>query len=126
MATILVVDDDPELRAVISALLRELGHEPLEAGDGLQALEIVKWGEPPDVVLTDLMMPEKDGISLIQELQVHCPRIRIIAMSGGRGGKPAWLPMARTAGATELLKKPFTKDQLEQALATVLNDPWNA
>ena len=79
---IMVVDDDASIRRTLQILLSKAGYEVMQAGDGLEAVRL--WRDRGgDLVITDLHMPEKDGIETIIELLSHSPGIRIIAMSGG-------------------------------------------
>ena len=80
MARILVVDDEATIRHVIRATLEMEGHEITEAGDGKVALECVH-NEIPDLIITDIIMPVKEGIETIFEIRERYPRVRIIAMS---------------------------------------------
>jgi CheY-like chemotaxis protein len=86
MAHILMIDDDEVLRATIRRVLERAGHRVTEAENGDVGMRIVQ-GETPDLVITDLLMPEKEGIETIQELREGFPEIPIVAVSGA-GGEP--------------------------------------
>jgi CheY-like chemotaxis protein len=123
MATILLIEDDEQARSMLKQMLERQQHTVIEAANGNVALERLKEGAA-DLVITDLMMPEKDGLTAIQEILRDYPRSRVIAMSGGAGGNAAWLPIAKKAGAMRILKKPFTKEQFISAVNETLSDPW--
>lgn len=123
MAKILLIDDDAELRATLSDLLTTSGHEVCCAEDGVVGMNSVR-SEKPDLVIVDLMMPQKDGLTTIQELLNEFPRARVIAISGGPTGNASWLPIAKSAGALAILKKPFTFDRLRQEVDSALQNPW--
>jgi len=113
MAKILVVDDNELVRATTRAMLQGAGHEVEETGDGNAAITFV-GKTPPDLVLTDLVMPIKGGVALIRELRRTGYRGAIIAMSGGGGdtGPSALLNMAREQGADDCVSKPFHRSDL--------------
>jgi DNA-binding NtrC family response regulator len=105
---ILIVDDDASIRRTLSILLRKAGYEVDQAADGSEAVRL--WRDRGgDLVITDLHMPEKDGIQTIIELQSHTPGVRIIAMSGGGQTKRLdLLGNASLLGAVLTIEKPFT------------------
>lgn len=84
VARILVVDDDKAMRLLLRAVLERRGHSVVEAKDGAEGLQCY-WAAPPDLVITDIEMPVKDGLQMMQELRNICPTARIIAISGDRG-----------------------------------------
>lgn len=116
MSRILLVDDDASFRAMLGITLRKMGHEVLEARDGKEALHL--WeAEPPDCVITDLMMPDKDGLETIGAMRHQQPDVKIIAMSGGsRSSHMDYLPVAKRMGAICTLHKPFTPEALAEAI----------
>jgi CheY-like chemotaxis protein len=117
---ILLVDDEAAVRELLTLVLRLDGHDVTTASDGNLALDVLAEGEF-DLVLTDLVMPERDGIETIVEIRQRFPRLRIIAMSGGgRGSAGDSLAMARQVGATRTLEKPFSNQQLLEATREVL------
>jgi CheY-like chemotaxis protein len=118
--TLLVVDDDASVRQVISLLLEDSGYRVVTAVDGLDGLR--KFHKiTPDVVLTDIIMPEKEGIGLITELRHIQKDVKIIAMSGGgRIGKMDFVSVAVALGANIGLRKPFDNDELANAVRTLL------
>ena len=122
MARILVVDDDEAVRAIISTVLRRDGHEVLQAEDGVRGLECARY-EALDAVVTDIVMPEQDGVGLIVALRRECPRVPIIAMSGGTERSMPYLQMAQRLGARAVLHKPFRIEELRQALVGIGVEP---
>ncbi len=122
MPKILVIEDDKSFRNVLVQMLDKAGYEVSQAGDGNQALEICRMLQP-DVVLTDIIMPDKEGLETIQDLLTLCPNMKIIAMSGGgRVGPDSYLPLAKKLGARATLQKPFMRDDLLSAIAEVLDE----
>ena len=122
MANILVVEDDAAVRAVVERFLVQAGHTVSTAADGVEAMELLEV-MPPDVVLTDVFMPEKDGMELILELGRQPVRPVLIAMSGGGLlGDLSMLEAAGKLGAVRTLPKPFGREELlavvEDALVT--------
>ena len=105
---ILVVDDDAGIRRTLTILLTKAGYEVAQAADGSEAIRL--WRDHGgDLVITDLHMPEKDGIQTIIELLSHSPGVRIIAMSGGGQTKRLdLLGNASLLGAVLTIEKPFT------------------
>ena len=121
MASILVIDDDNELRTVLCAILEGEGHQVAEAVDGGEGLEAYR-ASPVDLVLTDLIMPGQEGVETIMELRKEFPDVRIIAMSGGGRADPgSFLGFANKLGAADTLEKPFSRDLLLDTIAKVLN-----
>ena len=120
MARILVVDDDRQIRKFISHALTRAGHETIGAEDGNDCLRVYN-STAIDLIITDIIMPDKEGIETIIELKRQNPRVRIIAISGGgRVGPENYLLTAKGLGAMETLQKPFTNDELLMAVEKVL------
>ncbi len=120
MVRILIIDDNAELRKLLRQILEGEGYEVLEAADGIEGLEIYK-DEPTDLVITDLIMPEKEGIETIRELKMDFPDVKIIAMSGGgRIGPESYLDMAQKLGALQTLTKPLDRKELLEAVRYIL------
>jgi DNA-binding NtrC family response regulator len=120
MASILVVDDDEPTRHLLSTVLRHAGYEVEVARDGQEAVEIYNQ-RPTDVIVTDLLMPEKDGLEMIMELHRSHPELRIIAMTGGGRVDPVLLlSLAQLFGAWRVLPKPFSLDEFLQAVIEAL------
>jgi len=112
MAKILVIDDDPHLRRTVARVLTRGHHEVIEAADGSQGLDRFALHRP-EIVITDLLMPEKEGIETIRELRRIAPLVRIVAMSGGGTDSDSiFLGMAKALGADAILAKPFRAEEL--------------
>lgn len=112
MAKILVIDDDAHMRRLVARALGRLSHEVFEASDGQKGLDQFAVHRP-DIVITDLLMPEKEGIETIRELRRLAPAVRIVAMSGGgTDNNSIFLGMAKALGADAVLAKPFRVDEL--------------
>lgn len=97
MAKILVVDDEPTLRTMLTHMLEKDDHEVLVANDGAQGIDLYRENRP-DLVISDLVMPNKNGIDMILELKKEYPDLRLIAISGGGGitGSFDYLPTSKT------------------------------
>jgi DNA-binding response OmpR family regulator len=123
MKRILLIDDEEGLRHVLRICLERLGYEVIEARDGADAIgHFMKM--PFDLVLTDLVMPGKEGLETIRELRLRDPELKIIAMSGGeRSDSSDNLKMALLFGATSVFSKPFSLDELARGVAEVLAGP---
>lgn len=120
MANILLVDDNTTLLKLQGEFLRRAGHRVVAVDNGKEAMRLVQAG-PFDLVITDLIMPEKEGIEIILELRRKIPALKIIAMSGGgRASATDYLAIARKLGASQTLAKPFTGEELLGAVNTVL------
>jgi DNA-binding response OmpR family regulator/two-component sensor histidine kinase len=114
---VLFVDDDAEVVMFASQVLRDAGFEVLVGGDGNVALSTVQV-EPLDLVITDLVMQEREGLETIMRLQKSHPELPVIAISGAFGGH--FLKSAAMLGARATLAKPFSGEQLLEAVRTVL------
>ena len=110
MKKILLVDDNETFRQLLEESLKHAGYEVQSAANGVAALRIYRQ-ETFDLVITDLVMPEKEGLETIMELRRLQPEIKILAISG-----TAYLPLASKLGATQTLSKPFTPSQLIQEI----------
>lgn len=123
MANILLVDDDHDFLKLQGELLRCAEHRVVTVNNGKEAMSVAKE-TPFDLVITDLVMPEKEGIEIIIELRRTFPALKIIAMSGGgRVDAKDYLVIARQLGASLTLAKPFTGKELLNAVNTVLQKP---
>jgi CheY-like chemotaxis protein len=105
MARILVIDDDADMRALLEQTLKSAGHEVALAADGAEGVAQYRTN-PADLVITDLYMPNQEGLETITKLRLHYPGIKIIAMSG-RTAATTMLAIAEKLGAVEVLQKPF-------------------
>jgi DNA-binding response OmpR family regulator len=120
VANILLVDDEEQLRSMLRLVLEEAGHVVQEASDGQKALESFK-NQQPDVVVTDLVMPNKEGIETIMELRRIRRDVKIIAMSGGgRNNANDYLSLAKRFGACITLTKPFANKEMLDAVTAAL------
>ena len=122
MATILLVEDDDAVRGVLHRALVGAGHEVEDACNGDIALAAYRR-QPCDLVITDLVMPEKDGLETITALRRINPAVKIIAISGGGrtlGLGQLYLETAQSIGAARILAKPFTSAALLTAVTEVL------
>jgi DNA-binding response OmpR family regulator len=123
MPRILVIDDDPLLRSTVVTILTRAGFSVEEASDGAVGLAMVRKN-PPDVVITDIFMPNRDGIEVVMEVKRSSPRTKIIAMTGG--GQQGWMEgtsMAKSLVAHHILQKPFEREALLEAVIAVLRNP---
>jgi CheY-like chemotaxis protein len=116
--TILIVDDDAELRQMLARMLASLPCRILEAGDGLSALTLAAQ-EHPDLILLDLIMPGLDGWGVLKALKAE-PATAAIKVLLVTGSGALDLAMAQAAGATGLLEKPFTLAQLRAQVEPLL------
>jgi DNA-binding response OmpR family regulator len=112
MSDILVIDDDPAVRATVSRVLQSAGFQVRVAVDGAEGLNAFRRQQPA-LVITDIIMPEKEGMATIMDMRALTPSLPILAISGGgRAGNVDFLAMAKRLGATEILGKPFEADAL--------------
>ncbi len=120
MAVVLIIDDDSVITETTRMLLTREGYAALTAGNGNRGLKLCREHEI-DVVLTDIIMPEKEGLETIRDLRREFPCIKIIAMSGGgRIDSHDYLELAGKLGAHRTLAKPFRKQALLKVLEEVL------
>ncbi len=120
MNRILAIDDDPNVRQMICRMLERSGYDVVTAANGREGVEKFR-ANPPDVVITDIIMPEQEGIETIRQLKSEFPDCRIIAISGGgRVGPADYLNMAKLLGAAKTIRKPFDSAQLISAIREVM------
>jgi CheY-like chemotaxis protein len=122
MTRILVVDDDARVRTTARALLEAAGFQVVEAESGGAALRLMQ-SEPVKVVLTDIFMPDTDGIELIHALRRESPDLPIVAMSGGGYDGKEVLAVARLFGAARIVQKPLTQRKLVGAIRRAIESP---
>jgi CheY-like chemotaxis protein len=123
MAIIVIVDDDPTIRLIAGEMLRHEDYAVVEASDGDEALGVVAI-LPVDLVVLDMLMPNKDGLETISELKVSYPGVRILAISsGGQMDSGMLLRTALAFGADEALPKPLHADTFAQTVARLLAAP---
>jgi CheY-like chemotaxis protein len=120
MAVLLVIDDDAGMRKLMVRTLSDSKHQVLEAENGREGLRMMDEHKP-DVVITDILMPQKEGIETIREVQERAPDTKIIAISGGGASHNLmFLDVARAFGADAVLAKPFRPAELVDTVAQVL------
>ena len=122
MAKILVVEDDDQIRTLIKRMLEgENEYDVSEAQNGDEAIKLVRKTEY-DLIITDIIMPEKEGIETIKEIRQIYPMIKIIAISGGgRIGPYDYLDLAKRLGAKKVFEKPFDLKEMLVAVKELLN-----
>jgi len=118
MARILVIDDDPNIRALLYDALLTAGHTVLLAEDGGAGLKL-QARSPADLVITDIYMPDKEGLEVIRTLRTYRPRVPVIAISG-RPYLMSALFLAQRLGAVHTLEKPFGARELLAAVDSAL------
>ena len=114
MATILVIDDQEPVRRLLRTLLEGAGHEIMEAGNGRQGLALYRQ-RPVDLIITDIVMPEMNGLDLILELTRAFLNVKVIAMSGAHEPENS-LNAAKLLGVRQTLQKPFTMEAMLKAV----------
>ena len=119
---ILVIDDDEQMRTLLRQVMEWAGHEVFEAGDGRAGM-LKQRKEQVDLVITDLIMPEQEGLETITSLKKEYPHVKIIAISGGgRIGPDAYLPAAQELGADRVFSKPFDVRELAATVKELLSN----
>ena len=122
MGRIMVVEDDKAVRELLREILKRAGHEVIAARNGKEAIALYQE-TPADLVITNILMPEKEGLETIQEMRRDDPDIKIIAISGGGQIGPAdYLEIARRFGARRTFSKPFDRKELLAAVDELLGD----
>lgn len=120
--TILLIDDEIEVRATVSRLLQRAGYEVVTAANGAEALSTARFVRA-DLIITDLLMPEKEGFETIAELRREFPELPVIAVSGGGVVDPgSYLTLAQKLGADRALAKPFGFQELLSAVRELLDE----
>jgi len=122
MARILIIDDEPQIRSMLKLMLEREGYEVVEAPDGVEGIKVYRQN-PADLIITDLIMPNKDGIGMIIDLKKEFPDVNIIAMSGGGLNKPdGYLKGAKKLGAACTLTKPIDREEMLRAVKDILKE----
>jgi DNA-binding response OmpR family regulator len=122
MAKILVFDDEPSILLMIKKMLERAGHSVDIALNGKDGMELFERNKP-DMVITDIIMPEKEGLETILELRKRYPVLKIIAISGGGRVSPdGYLPSAKLLGADMVFQKPLVQKEFMEAVAKLLNE----
>jgi CheY-like chemotaxis protein len=123
LAYIVVIDDDPKILEIFKLFLENEGHSVVTANNGQEGIDIFR-NDQADLVVTDMVMPVKNGLKTIMELGTEFPDIKIIAISGGGIIEPdRYLSLAKCIGIKQTLTKPVTKEQLINAVNEVLEIP---
>ncbi|MDM8523612.1 response regulator [Desulfococcaceae bacterium HSG8] len=121
MAHILIIDDEKQIRAMLRQMLEFEGYEVTEADDGKKGVRSHSE-KPADLIITDIVMPEKEGIETILDIRKISPAVKIIAMSGGGRIEPeTYLHMARSFGAMRTFAKPIKMEELLKAVRELLS-----
>ncbi len=120
MARLLLIDDDAEVRMPLAVWLRRHGHDVVEAGNGVEGLAHLEEGSF-DVVVTDIIMPDMEGIETIMRVRKRWPDLPVVAISGGGSGEPSQaLRPASRLGAHATLRKPFRPSVLGELIDKLL------
>jgi CheY-like chemotaxis protein len=121
MARILVVDDDPVSRSILRGIMEGSRHVVEEAADGVQAMKAYRRA-PFDLVITDIFMPEKEGVELVREMRQEFPGARIIAVSGGSSSaRFDSLDWIKAFGVSHTFTKPFDRRAILAAVDELLS-----
>lgn len=115
MASILVIDNEPEIRDLLRAVLEGAGHTVIEASNGREGLVLYRQ-QPADLVITDIHMPELNGLDLILALTHEFLNAKVIAISGAHGEDASALNVAKLLGARQTLQKPFSLEMFRAAV----------
>lgn len=122
MPKILVIDDDASMRRMVERILVNAGHQVVEAANGVQGMRLFLT-ETPDIVVTDIIMPDQEGIQTIREMRAAGSKAGIIAMSGGGVGDGSlYLALAGELGADAVLSKPFRPTELVELIEKLIAD----
>ena len=117
---ILVIDDDDQFRGMLRETLEHAGYKVADAANGKEGIRLYRE-KPADLVITDPIMPEKEGIETIKELKRDFPEVKIIAISGGGRGAPEdYLHMAKKLGAQYAFAKPVEREDLLEAVKEII------
>lgn len=123
MATILLIDDDDSLRTMLRVTLTHFGHTVVEARNGREGLALFPHAGA-DLVITDIVMPEVEGLHVLMALRLQTTPVKIIAISGGgRVNATDYLRIAKQMGAAKVLAKPFSTEALLGAVNELLPAP---
>jgi DNA-binding NtrC family response regulator len=122
MKHILVIDDDEKIRVVFERFLRGKGYLVNCAADGREGLRRMD-AEPPDLVVTDIMMPNTDGLEVVLSMRDKHPDIPVVAISGGMHAMPMdFLPLVRKFGACKVFYKPVELDDLLEGVRELIGE----
>lgn len=113
---VLLIDDEPMVRKIVRKMLERAGHEVVDVENGREGLHQLKRAEF-DLIVTDIIMPDVEGIEVLMTVCEQHPSIAVVAMSGGGSiGNVDFLDVARKLGAAATLQKPFTSEALLEAI----------
>ncbi len=123
MAKVLIVEDSAAVRLAVTEVIEQAGHEVVEAENGRIAIGLLNGGATFDLIVTDMLMPEADGVEVIKAARTLNPGTQVLAMSGGAPNLPAGyaLKMAEMFAADAVLYKPFLNEELRKAVARLLS-----
>ena len=119
MSSILVIEDDDLIRRVVVTALQKIGHQVIDAPNGRAGLKIIR-AQRLDLVITDVVMPEQDGLEVMMIMKREFPSTPLIAISGAAQNAPLYLGFATKLGATHVLAKPFTLSDLFKTVEAAL------
>lgn len=121
MSRLILVEDDPQVRGMLSETLQQEGYEVAEASNGREAITLYRQA-PADLVITDIIMPEQDGVETIHALRREFPDVKVIAISGGSANIRGdyLLGTANALGAIKTFNKPVDMNELLETVKSVL------
>jgi CheY-like chemotaxis protein len=121
MTRVLVIDDDPVLLTLATCLVEALGHQVVQATQGREGVSLF-IADPTDLIVTDIVMPDQEGIETIRAIRAVDPKVPILAMSGSTNAETPWdyLKLALTLGATSTIYKPFTPEAFTAEIRKLL------
>lgn len=126
MQHILIIDDDAVIQSVFSQLLESKGYSVETASEGKEGLKKMH-ARTPDLIITDIMMPEMDGLEVVQNIRNYHPGLPVIAISGGmQTASMNFLPLAERFGACKVFEKPLSLVKLLEAVQELLADAPNS
>ena len=121
MKTILLIEDDDTTRTRLALVLEKAGYRVLQDEDGSHALKLLR-SERPDLIITDIHLPEKNGLEIVTEIRGQHNETPIIAMSGGDRYGFSYLDISSALGANAIMNKPFSVDELMMQIGALLDD----
>lgn len=122
MARILIIDDEPSILIMIKKMLEREGHQVDTAENGREGTELFEINKH-DLIITDIIMPQKEGLEIILDLRKRHPKLKIVAISGGgRIGPEGYLPSAKLFGADMVFQKPLIKNDFIEAITRLLSN----
>lgn len=123
MLNVMIIEDDEQLRKMLQIMIEKEGYSVEVASNGEEAIKLFKT-QPSELIITDLLMPEKDGLETIMEVKRDNPHVKIIAVSGGgQVGSKTYLKVAERLGAQHIFSKPFKRTDLLEAVASLIGSP---